>query len=247
MIPMWKNLLQLFREDNLYTQALRESNTMLELDLTIFDASVRALRQSDGSEIDVDIDRIDREINRYERDVRRKVLTHLTINAAGSGSGGGPGSASADLVSGLVLVSVVIDIERIGDYAKNIHDLARHHPRRLHGGPLEAEVATIETKVSQLFRATVEAFRTSDVEASRAVMTGYKDEVSAICEDVIERLVGGRVDELTASQAAAIALYVRHLKRIGAHSRNIMTSVVNPFHRIGYREKGGEKGGEEGD
>jgi phosphate transport system protein len=65
---------------------------------------------------------MDKQVNRFERDVRRKVMTHLTVC--------GP----ADLAAGLVLVNVVIDIERIADYAKNIFDLARYHPRRLHAG-----------------------------------------------------------------------------------------------------------------
>ena len=226
---MWKNLIALFRQDNLYAQALRESHTMLDLDLTIFEASMASLRRSDNSEVAVDIETIDKEINRFERDVRRKVLTHLSV----SGS---------DLVSGLVLVSVVIDIERIGDYAKNIHDLARAHPAQLHGGPLESEVASIETRVAGLFRDTVQAFRESDVEKSRKVMTAYKEELSAECDRVIDRIVSGKVPELSAAEAAAIALYIRYLKRIGAHSRNIMTSVVNPFHRIGYREKSAGNG-----
>ena len=34
----------------------------------------------------------------------------------------------------------------------------------------------------------------------------------------------------------AFALYLRFLKRIAAHSRNLASSVVNPFHRIGYPE-----------
>ena len=33
-----------------------------------------------------------------------------------------------------------------------------------------------------------------------------------------------------------VALYLRFLKRISAHSRNLISSVVNPFDRIGYRE-----------
>lgn len=37
-------------------------------------------------------------------------------------------------------------------------------------------------------------------------------------------------------QTAVIASYVRYLKRIGAHLLNILSSVVNPFERIGYRE-----------
>tara|TARA_Y100000588_G_scaffold1576_1_gene2313 strand:+ start:2478 stop:2618 length:141 start_codon:yes stop_codon:yes gene_type:complete len=36
---------------------------------------------------------------------------------------------------------------------------------------------------------------------------------------------------------AAVALYTRYLKRIGSHSRNITTSIVSSFHRIGYPEK----------
>ena len=35
----------------------------------------------------------------------------------------------------------------------------------------------------------------------------------------------------------ATALYIRFLKRISAHLMNIASSVVNPFDRIGFREK----------
>jgi hypothetical protein len=34
-----------------------------------------------------------------------------------------------------------------------------------------------------------------------------------------------------------VALYARFLKRIASHSRNIISGVVNPFPRIGYKEK----------
>lgn len=222
---MWKNLLNLFKHDDLYTQALAESRSMLDLDLQIFQASVHSLRRSDSSDMEIDVYSVDKEINRFERDVRRKVLTHLSV------------SSSADLASGLVLVSVVIDIERIGDYAKNIHDLARAHPAKLHGRSLEPQVAEIETQIETLFRETVEAFCASDVEKSRQIMVTYKEGISNACDDLVNRIVSGQVTDLNPGEAAAIALYIRYLKRIGAHSRNIMTSVVNPFHRIGYREK----------
>jgi hypothetical protein len=35
-----------------------------------------------------------------------------------------------------------------------------------------------------------------------------------------------------------VALYLRYLKRVSAHLKNVATSVVNPYHRIGFREKG---------
>jgi phosphate transport system protein len=222
---MWKNLLQLFRRDDLYTQALRESYTMLDMDLLMYEASVDSLRNSDTGEIHMDIYQMDKQINSYERDVRKKVMMHLSLS--------GPG----DLTAGLVLVSVVIDIERLGDYAKNIYDLARLHPRRLRGGSLEAELQEIENRVTTLFKEMVQAFKTSDVEKSRQIMIGYKENVSGLCDSIVKRVVGGEVSDLSSGDAAAVCLYSRYLKRIGAHSRNIITSVVNPFHRLGYKEK----------
>src|SRR5690606_11357467 len=127
--------------------------------------------------------------------------------------------------------------ERIGDYAKNIFDLARNHPKQLHAGALETEVAQIEKRVSELFRETVEAFKTSNEEKARSIMSGYKGDVARQCDEIVKKIIAGEIGELDTSEAASVALYVRYLKRIAAHSRNIMTSLVNPFHRIGYREK----------
>lgn len=222
---MWKNIIQIFKKDDLYLQALRESHAMLDLDLEMFKASVETLRRSDGSEVGLDIYALDKQINAYERDVRRKVLTHLAV------------SGPTDLSSGLILVSVVIDIERIGDYAKNIFDLARDHPKRLTGGPLEAELVQIEDRVTEIFEQMVQAFKANDEEQARLIMTGYKGEVATNCDRIVKKIITGEVADFGPSDAAALALYVRYLKRIAAHSRNIMTSVVNPFHRIGYREK----------
>ncbi|MEX2382932.1 MAG: PhoU domain-containing protein [Opitutales bacterium] len=222
---MWKNLINLFKRDNLYMQALEESYTMLDLDFQMFEASVQSLRKTDNSDIGIDIYAMDKEINRFERDVRKKVMTHLAI------------SGPANLTSGLVLVSVVIDIERIGDYAKNIYDLARMHPARLNGKNLESDLQIIETGVTKLFKETVEAFKTSDVEMSRQIMNNYKTSLAMACEGIITRIVKGEITDLSSSDAAAIVLYARYLKRIAGHSRNIITGVVNPFHRIGYKEK----------
>ncbi len=222
---MWRNLFSLFRKDTLFTQALAESHQMLDIDLRMFEASVESLRRSSDGAIEVNLREMDKEINRFERDVREKVLTHLAV------------SGPSDLSSGLVLVSIVIDIERIGDYAKNIYDLARYHPERLDGGSLEPEVADVESRTTTLFRDMVTAFRTSDQEKAREIMIDYKGALSADCEKIVEKIVRGKAPDLDAGTSAAISLYVRYLKRIGGHSRNIVTSVVNPFPRIGYREK----------
>ena len=224
---MWRNLFNVFRKETLFTQALHESHQMLDIDLEMFEASVESLRRSDdgAGAIRVDLREMDKEINRFERDVRQKVLTHLAVS--------GPN----DLAYGLVLVSIIIDIERIGDYAKNIYDLARYHPERLHGGSMEQAVADVESRTASLFRDMVVAFRDNDPEKAREIMKSYKGSLSTDCEKIVERLVAEKASDLSPGNAAAIALYVRYLKRIAGHSRNIVTSVVNPFPRIGYREK----------
>lgn len=222
---MWKNIVNAFRKSDLYAQAIEESHAMLDLDLAMFDASVNTLRRSDQSTIALDVYALDKRINAYERDVRRKVFTHLLVSGAG------------DLSSGLILATVVIDIERIGDYAKNICDLAGSHPARLHAGSLEAEVLAVEAQVTTIFHDTVHAFRHGDAGQARLIMSNYKESLSTACENIVTHIVSGQANDLSPADAAAVALYVRYLKRIAAHSRNICTSLVNPFHRIGYKEK----------
>ena len=116
---MFKQIFEIFKSDSLYEQALSECHEMLEIDLSMYKESIKSLRKSDSAEIDIDIFEMDKKINEFERDVRRKVMTHLAIGG------------KEDIGSGLVLVSVVIDIERIGDYTKNIYDLAVNHPKKL--------------------------------------------------------------------------------------------------------------------
>ena len=64
-----------------------------------------------------------------------------------------------------------------------------------------------------------------------------KEEITGDCFNIACINISGKVDDLDAPEAAAVGLYVRFLKRIGSHSRNIVTSIINPFHRIGYSEK----------
>jgi phosphate transport system protein len=223
---MWKTLIKYLNQDDLYTQALHSCHTMLDLDLEMFKISVETLRRSDGCETTIDFVATDKRINEFERDVRLKVLSHLAV----SGNNG--------LTSGLALVSVVIDIERIGDYSKNIYSMAKAHPKRLFGGSVENEIADLEKAVDRLFTQTVTAFKANDAETARVVMNEYREDLANRCDTLVDSIISGKVaDFATPGDAAAVALYVRYLKRIAAHSRNIMTSIVNPFHRIGYKEK----------
>ena len=65
----FKELIELWRTANSLTQALDDSHEMLERTRTMFEYSVKSLRQSDNAAMDVDIRKMDEAINRYERRV----------------------------------------------------------------------------------------------------------------------------------------------------------------------------------
>ena len=221
---MFKEIIKIFKSDSLYEQALNECHEMLDIDMTMFTESIKSLRKSDSANINIDIFAMDKKINEFERDVRRKVMTHLAI------------SGTEDLGSGLVLISVVVDIERIGDYTKNIYELAVNHPKKLNGYVFEDKLANIEKNTRNLFNSTIETFKNQDVELARKIMKDYKKEISKKCDEITNTIVSSKVD-IEADSATAVALYARYLKRISAHSRNLISSVVNPFERIGYPEE----------
>jgi len=220
---MIRQILKLLNKDNLQVQALSECYEMLDLCHTMVRASVETLRNSDTGEVDVDIYKMDQRLNSFERDVRRKVMTHLSLGN------------TADIASGLTLVSIVIDLERIGDYTKNIYDLAVNHPGRLTVGEHEAEVKSLERTALENFDRTVIAFKKGDIDESRKLMKDYKVDISSRCRDLERILVSGETT-LPVADAVAMALYLRFLKRISAHSRNLISSLVNPVDRIGYSE-----------
>ena len=221
---MFKQIFDIFKSDSLYEQALLECHEMLDIDLTMYKESIKSLRKSDSADIKIDIYAMDKKINEFERDVRRKVMTHLAVGG------------KEDIGSGLVLVSVVIDIERIGDYTKNIYDLAVNHPKKLDAGSLENRLNEVETISFNLFEESIEAFKNQDIDKARDLMGEYKQNLSSQCDAITNDIIMGKISDLDRGTAASVALYSRYLKRIAAHSRNLISSVVNPFERIGYPE-----------
>tara|TARA_Y100001980_G_C14553848_1_gene339630 strand:- start:3995 stop:4660 length:666 start_codon:yes stop_codon:yes gene_type:complete len=221
---MFKQIFEIFKSDSLYEQALLECHEMLEIDREMFNESIKSLRSSDTAEIPIDIYAMDKKINEFERDVRRKVMTHLAVGG------------KEDIGSGLILVSVVIDIERIGDYTKNIYDLAVQHPKKLASGSFENQLTDMENSTKEFLNKAIDTFKDQDIDLARKLMTEYKKDISSTSNEIVNAIVSGANNELSSEIAGSLCLYVRYLKRIAAHSRNLVSSIVNPFERIGYPE-----------
>lgn len=221
---MFDKFKELFHSEDLLDDAFQTTMKMLEFDMKMYDASRKTLRETNTAELPFDIKSTDRKINKYERQVRRHVLTHLSI------------SGTVDLVPGLVLVSIVIDVERIGDYTKNIYELARNHPKKLQGGAYEADIVTIETAIDEHFQKTIEVLQSQDKVVGREVMKVETD-LGKMSDNIVSSLAQGKGKDISVSDAVSLAMYARYLKRINAHLTNVVSSIVNPFPRIGFREK----------
>ena len=219
---MWKEILQLFKKDSLCEEAFDEAVVMLEESKTMFDAALASLRKE--GQLEFDIYKRDKQINKYERSVRRKILSHLAI------------STNPDANMALVLTAVVVDIERIGDYTKNIVELAAECEDAFTAGEIDVEVIAIEKDLSSMFERIIPALRNSDMEAGRVIYTDH-EALNESIENGLGQLMAGKVFASDSGAAVRTALYLRYLKRISAHLKNVATSVVNPYYRIGFREK----------
>ena len=155
--------------------------------------------------------------------MRRDLLTHLSI------------SGIKDMNASMVLASIVIDLERIGDFTKNIAELAEWHPRRLEAGPYEDRVQESEERVRELFDGVIGALRNADDNLAKEILADHRG-LTQSCDEMMRELISGK-DNLEKSEAVTLALYVRFLKRIVAHLTNIASSIDNPFHRIGFKPK----------
>ena len=222
---MWKQLIELWRSDDLLDQAYIDSFEMMSVAHEMCIEAIRVLREADNSTVNEEIRNKDKIVNKYERNVRRKVMTHCSVR--------GP----EDLSSGMILVNIVVDIERIGDYCKNILDLASVHSKKLNAGSFETLIVDVEKEVLKRFKKTIKVLEEQDEESALSMMSTFKGKVGSVCDEIVNTIAIGNIEDLSVSEAVSLALYARYLKRISAHLNNMITTVVNPFERIGFRAK----------
>ena len=216
---MFREFFQLWKKAGLLNEALEETEKMLLVAKNMFSFSLRVLMDKEKEK--EDIYKIDRELNKLQRNVRRKILEHLSINP------------QQDVTSCLVLITIVIDIERIGDYSKNLIELSHKYPQRLKGKYIE-RIREIEKEIEELFDGTISAFKNADIDLAKQIMERHA-RIAVHCEKVVEDLIEDT--EVSSRMGIIYALLARYLKRVSAHLKNIASGVVNPFHRLGYKPK----------
>lgn len=224
-MSLFKDVINLWKADDLLSQSWDESYKMLNLSHEIFQQALIYLRNGENIDTLKALKKRDKEINEYQRDVRRKVLTHYAVK-----------QDTSDMADGLILINMVVDIERIGDYCKNILDLAINHDQSIKSSEISEDLAMIEEEAKSRFEKTIQAIQAQDVEIAQSLMEGYKEQMTGKADEIVNGILKDELHFGSEARTASIALYARYLKRIGAHLKNITTTLVNPFDAIGYKE-----------
>lgn len=215
---MFKDLFGGDTSSGLVQAAFRDFSNMLEQSGKMLDLSLAALFQ--GRTPERDLDEMDDVIDEGERMIRRTVLEHLSID---------PGR---DLTASLVLVSMVQDAERIGDFARGLAELPE-----LTSGPLQGPIADRLYARAGRIRSMIDdcerAFRESEEEAAREVLRQHVEHRRKLHELVVEIAAS----DMSADQAVVHAVAARILRRISAHLSNIASSVVQPFDRVRHGDE----------
>lgn len=224
-MSIFREIVNLWKSEDLLSQAWDESYKMMMLSNEIFTQAIKYLREGENKDIIKAIKKRDIEINIFQRDVRRKVVTHYAIS-----------QDIDDLPNGLVLLNMVVDVERVGDYTKNILDLALNHPNIIKSEEFSEDLYHVEQEVISRFSKTLEAIHTQDADVAQKLLANYKTTLTSISDTIVNGCISGEISLGDESKTVALALYARYLKRIGAHLKNITTVLVNPFDAVGYKK-----------
>jgi phosphate uptake regulator len=159
----------------------------------------------------------DRSINRVERSIRRQLVVHAGVRGS-----------EVDLPMLLVYMSIAKDIERVGDIAKDLWDLAAAGADMSQGEDLvkvDEEAGTIARLISD----TARNYGDRDTEGAVEILNQADD-----LTDGYEAEMLAQLNVVDVRLAVTRALYCRYLMRVTAHLMNVLTAVVMPFHRLDY-------------
>lgn len=189
---------------------------MLQDGRHIFDAAANCLLGgTDPEVIREDLFLTDQRINSTEQSIRREIVVHGSVHGAST------------FPALLVMMSLVKDAERIGDYAKNLFGLARE-ARDMRTSDEHARLVQLKDRISNLLVRAHGLFESRDDDRARSFLEDTHN---------VERLCDARVTELLLEEGqnrASVVLAYRYFKRVASHTGNIVTSIVMPVDKLDY-------------
>ena len=220
---MLKELLSVFRSSNPLRAMEKDFSEMLVIGYEmVMSAGEMFFTGNATPEKRTELYRRDVRVNKLQRNIRKQVVAHLSVS-------GNP----SDVPYSLLLVSLVKDVERIGDYAKNLAELDDIRSGALGEDDITRELQQIRREVEASFKALSAVLGSSDRERAIELIRQGRDTAHR-CDALIGRVARSDYDARTAT---VIVLGTRYYKRIGGHVLNVLSSIVMPLHKIDYYDE----------
>jgi phosphate transport system protein len=160
----------------------------------------------------------DAKLNQLQRQLRRRLLTRLATEEH-------PPSGML-----LMLMSLTKDAERLGDYAKNLTELASIRAGGPPEGPLRERLQAVRAVVEETLEVIGPILSKQDEDSARSFLDRGK-EACRECERLVHEAARS---DFGAADAISLALGARYYKRLQAHLNNLLTSVVMPLPDLDY-------------
>ena len=160
----------------------------------------------------------DIKINKAERSIRKQMVALLAD------------STTLDQAHFLILMSIAKDVERVGDYAKNLIEAAELTDESLPDDENVRQLADIWKIVESMLEEVGPAVENSDAGLAEELNTRGRATIQR-CDKLLARIAES---DYSAGVAVKLVLGTRYYKRICGHLLNVSSSVIMPFHKLDY-------------
>jgi phosphate transport system protein len=219
---MIKQLISIFRGESPLQTASTSFTRMMELtQAMLIDASAAYWSGNQGPEERTRLYEQDVQVNKLERTIRKQIVAHLS------------GPVPSDVPYGLLMMSLVKDVERLGDYAKNLSELPTFCPDPFPDDACTGELREITRAVETLTREGAQVFASADRERAKELTIEGRS-VAKRCDTLVRNIAAS---EYSASLAVKMSLGTRFYKRIEGHLLNVLSGVIMPLHKLDYYDE----------
>ena len=224
---MFENLLSFWKGKDFLLQVMEDFRIMLDEAESMFEAvCARLMGGTDEPKLKERIYGIDKKVNELQKEIRRRIVEHLSLQP------------TVDVNACLILMSVVKDAERLGDYAKNLYEVTELLEHPIDKALFSKYFDGLDSDIVKLFGETKDAFIDADEEKARSTWN-YHRRINKACDKIVQDVAKSN---LSVNEAVSFVLIARYFKRIVSHLVNIATSVVLPLSDLDYfDEKRGER------
>jgi phosphate uptake regulator len=186
-------------------------------------ATLALLTDADPAAVAADIRETDERINLAEQELRSELVVHVSVQG------------TADIGSVLGFTLLLKKIERIGDQAKNILDLAENGVTLVGRDDID-ELLAERQLISELFAEAGALL--SDPDPAEGAIDDYTNRALAVMAKHQATINACMTSDLPGREVVPLAIYVRYLRRIAANLLGVVRSGNEPLPLIDYLEGG---------